>query len=172
MCSWECVTTTFLSSTFTNNKHTPFNREWTQARYLVHREGRVNLVLICTVSYQFNSYRWLRVFTQRYSFLRLHTPLRKCGGYFKIPKRSYNPVLSWTFSIIWGYTHNACPLAQLQYISFLGPFAKLRKATISFVMSVCPHGTTRLPLNGFCWNLIFETSSKICRENSDFTKIR
>ena len=39
----------------------------------------------------------------------------------------------------------------------LGAFAKLRKATISFVMSVrlffspsvCPHGTTRLPLDSF-----------------------
>ena len=41
--------------------------------------------------------------------------------------------------------------------SFLGAFTKLRKATISFVMSVCPHGTTRLPLDGYWWNLIFET---------------
>ena len=32
---------------------------------------------------------------------------------------------------------------------FLGAFAKLRNATVSFVMSVCPHGTTRLPLDGF-----------------------
>ena len=35
----------------------------------------------------------------------------------------------------------------------LGAFAKLRKATICFVMSVCLsvrlHGTTRLQLNGF-----------------------
>ena len=29
----------------------------------------------------------------------------------------------------------------------------------------CPHGTTRLPLDGFWWNLIFDTSSKIYREN-------
>jgi hypothetical protein len=36
-------------------------------------------------------------------------------------------------------------------------FAKLRKATISFVMSASPHGTTRLSLDGFWWNLIFET---------------
>ena len=28
-------------------------------------------------------------------------------------------------------------------------FAKLRKATISFVKSVCPHGTNWLPLDGF-----------------------
>jgi hypothetical protein len=32
---------------------------------------------------------------------------------------------------------------------FLGAFAKFRKATISFVMSVCPHGTTRFPMDGF-----------------------
>jgi hypothetical protein len=33
--------------------------------------------------------------------------------------------------------------------TLLGAFAKLRKATISCVMSVCPHGTTGLPLDGF-----------------------
>jgi len=36
----------------------------------------------------------------------------------------------------------------------LGEFAKLPKATISFVMSV-RMDTTRLPLDGFLWNLIF-----------------
>jgi len=54
---------------------------------------------------------------------------------------------------------------------FLGAFSKLRKATIGFVMSVLPHGTTRLPLDGVSWNLIFEDFSKICRENSSFIKI-
>jgi len=43
---------------------------------------------------------------------------------------------------------------------FLDTFTKLRKATMSFVMSVRPsvrpHGTTLLPLDGFPWNLIFE----------------
>ena len=37
----------------------------------------------------------------------------------------------------------------------LGAFAKLRKVTTSFVMSVRPHETTLLPLGGFWWNLIF-----------------
>ena len=36
----------------------------------------------------------------------------------------------------------------------------MRKPAISFVMfvrvSVCPHGTTQLPVYGFSWNLIFE----------------
>jgi hypothetical protein len=55
-----------------------------------------------------------------------------------------------------------------------GAFAKLRKATISFVVSVrpsvCPHGTTRLPLDGFSWNLMSEYFffSKFCRKNSSF----
>jgi hypothetical protein len=36
---------------------------------------------------------------------------------------------------------------------FLGAFTKLQKATVSFVMSVCPsvspRGTTQIPLKGF-----------------------
>jgi hypothetical protein len=38
--------------------------------------------------------------------------------------------------------------------------------------SVCPHGTTRLPLHGFRWNFILELISKTCRKNSNFLKIR
>jgi hypothetical protein len=45
-------------------------------------------------------------------------------------------------------------------VQFLGAFANLRKAIIRSVISicpsVCPHGTTLLPLDGFWWNLIFE----------------
>jgi len=41
---------------------------------------------------------------------------------------------------------------------FLGAHEKLRKATICFVMlvnlSVLPHGTIRLPLDGFSWSLM------------------
>ena len=43
---------------------------------------------------------------------------------------------------------------------FLSAFAKLRRATIGFFMSVRlsvhPHGITRLPLDGFSWNFVFE----------------
>jgi hypothetical protein len=53
---------------------------------------------------------------------------------------------------------------------FLGAFAKLRKSAINFVMSVRAQGTTRLPLDGFSWNLILEDFSKIYRENSSFIK--
>jgi hypothetical protein len=55
-------------------------------------------------------------------------------------------------------------------VSLLDAFAKLRKATVSFVMSVCPsvrpHGTTRLPLDEVSWNLMKKDFWKICRENS------
>jgi hypothetical protein len=58
-------------------------------------------------------------------------------------------------------------------------FAKLQKATISFIMpaclpvclSVCLYGTTQLPLDRFLWNLQFQYFSKICQENSSFIKI-
>ena len=56
-------------------------------------------------------------------------------------------------------------------VPFLGAFTKLRKATINLLMSVRPHGTTRLPLDGFLLNLVYEHFSKICWENSSFVKI-
>jgi len=62
-------------------------------------------------------------------------------------------------------------ILKLQAMSILGAFAKLGKATISFVMShrlsirpsACPHGTTRLPLEGFSLILIifFKSVEKI-----------
>ena len=43
---------------------------------------------------------------------------------------------------------------------FLGAFSKFRKATISFIIfvspSVCPHGPTRLPVDGIWWNFILQ----------------
>jgi hypothetical protein len=66
-------------------------------------------------------------------------------------------------------------LKQATAISFLGAFAKLQKAIISFVMSVSlsvrPHRITQLALDEFLRNLIFNFFSKICRENSSFIKI-
>ena len=46
----------------------------------------------------------------------------------------------------------------------------MRKATITFLMSVHPHGTKWFPLGGFSWNLIFEYFSSTCRRNSSFIK--
>ena len=56
------------------------------------------------------------------------------------------------------------------YKLFLSAFAKLRKKKgllASSYLPVRPHGTTRLPLDGFSLNLIFEYFPKICRENSN-----
>jgi len=44
-------------------------------------------------------------------------------------------------------------------------FGKIAKSDYCLPLispSVCPHGTTRLPLEGFLWNSIFEYFSKIC----------
>jgi hypothetical protein len=53
-----------------------------------------------------------------------------------------------------------------------GAFEKLRKTTISFVMSVlpsiCPLEVTRLPLDGFSLNMIFNYFAKNCREKFTF----
>jgi hypothetical protein len=39
-------------------------------------------------------------------------------------------------------------------------------------LSVCPHGTTRIPQNGFSWDSIFEDFFKTaCPENSGFVKM-
>ena len=56
------------------------------------------------------------------------------------------------------------------YCPDLGAFAKLRKATISFVLSVSPHRTTRLRLDEFSCNFLFELFflRKTCRENWSF----
>jgi hypothetical protein len=38
-------------------------------------------------------------------------------------------------------------------------------------LSICPHASVWLPLNGFSWILILETSTKICWETPDLVKI-
>jgi len=70
-------------------------------------------------------------------------------------------------------THHVL-LGDNSWRKFIGAFTQLREATGRFIMSVppfvCPHGTTRLPLGGFSWNLIFEYFSKTCSENPSFIK--
>jgi len=57
------------------------------------------------------------------------------------------------------------------YFQFLGTFATLRIGSISLASSVCPHGTNRLPMNGYAWHLALEDCSKIRRKNSDLIKL-
>ena len=61
---------------------------------------------------------------------------------------------------------------------FPGAFTKFRKATIrlaSFYLFAClsvgQHGTTRLPPDGFSWNLIFQYFSILCPENLSVIEI-
>jgi len=50
-----------------------------------------------------------------------------------------------------------------------------RRMLALFCLSVCPtvrpHGTTRLAQEGFLLNLLFESFSKICRQNSSYIKV-
>jgi len=52
---------------------------------------------------------------------------------------------------------------------------KKKKAAISFVMATCPsvyrHGTTRLSVDEFSWNLKFRIFTHICRPNQNLFKI-
>ena len=50
-------------------------------------------------------------------------------------------------------------------------FTQSCEKRLSFVVSVRYHGATRLPPDGFSWNLIFEYLKKNCLENSSFMKI-
>jgi hypothetical protein len=85
-------------------------------------------------------------------------------------------------AMFWGSDMNIenneqCGLSTMErlfnvYVLYLGAFAKLRRATISLVMSVRPSvRKVQLTLNGFLWNLTFEYFLKVCRENSSFIKI-
>ena len=44
------------------------------------------------------------------------------------------------------FTWTAFRIAMSKNLCFLGTFARLRKTTVSFIMSVRPHGTIQLPL--------------------------
>jgi hypothetical protein len=59
-------------------------------------------------------------------------------------------------------------VTKLSLLTFLlGAFAKLRKAAIHRVF-LLRHGRTRLPLDGFLWNLIFEHFSKSVSRKFNF----
>jgi hypothetical protein len=75
-------------------------------------------------------------------------------------------------SLVIIFYHSA---SLLPFDQILRAFAKLQRATKSFViyhLSVLSHGTTRLPMYGFSWNMIFENFLKICRDSASFITIR
>jgi hypothetical protein len=63
----------------------------------------------------------------------------------------------------------------LCFCIILGALAKLRKATDSFIvyslLSLRQRGTTRLPLDGVWWNMMFEYFPKLCLENWSLIEI-
>ena len=73
-----------------------------------------------------------------------------------------------------------CWLSAVLYLDFL---ARSQTCKMRLLASSClsvrpsvrppvsPHATTRFPLDGFLWNLIFEGFSKIHWESSSFSKI-
>ena len=59
-----------------------------------------------------------------------------------------------------------------QYEAFVGAFAKLRKATVIFVMSVRLSASNNSVSSGkFPYNLVFQNFSKMCGENASVIKI-
>jgi hypothetical protein len=62
-------------------------------------------------------------------------------------------------------------LSELQIRQFEKQFLVEKRLLVSSYLSVRPHETTRLPVDGFSWNLIFEYFSKVCPENSSFIKL-
>jgi hypothetical protein len=61
-------------------------------------------------------------------------------------------------------------LGKLQ--GFLGALQNSgQRLLVSSCLTVRPHGTTRLTLDGFSWNFVFLCFSKIFQQNSSFLKI-
>ena len=82
--------------------------------------------------------------------------------------RSSMPTIALKSAVVTIYTacFNVTKYTFRHTVCLLGAFGKLGKVTVNFFLCVPPHGTTRLPLDGFSWNLMFEYFSKICGENS------
>ena len=101
-------------------------------------------------------------------------PLRRkaCWGFFR--SRHYEAIIWYTTVFdcfeFFRYNHKVSHRSRL-----LGAFAKSRKASIRFIMSVrpsvLPHRKTRVPQDGFSLNLIFGYFWKISRENSSSIKM-
>jgi hypothetical protein len=115
------------------------------------------------------------ILRQRVQIGRVFTCLEQwIGNFARGGTPEYN--LSWMPHFHWHrYYEPRCFLTAQGWIievrkleaHFLRAFAKLRQATISFVISAFlsfgPHGTTQLPMDTFSWNFIFDGLSKICQ---------
>jgi hypothetical protein len=128
------------------------------------------------------------------SFSEINTRIREAKSGLLNFTLGWNKIFAFTvligaeFTVVWAsnlmekkqcLTLQCLSLTNYCSQKILGVFAEIAKASNNFVMfacrsarpSVCPHGTTWLPPNGFSWNLISEHFSKICPENSKFINI-
>jgi hypothetical protein len=114
-------------------------------------------------------------------------------AYGKLPRIKYTHIFFvlcrmytvWTanrqtyFSLLNAFTTKVAGLPHVynilcNYFEVFGAFEKFRKVTICIRLvcpSVRPHTTTRLPLDMFLLNFIFQCFKKRCWENSSFIKI-
>jgi hypothetical protein len=76
--------------------------------------------------------------------------------------------LSVRSALFWGVTQRR---VVILYRRFGTTCRSHLQGSRSLCLSVRPHGTTQLPLDGFSLNLLFDDFSKICRENLSFIKI-
>jgi len=86
----------------------------------------------------------------------------------------WNLASSFVERLCWFELRHLCGCNWGLLYSVLGAFAKFVKIYYRLrhlCLSVCPHGTTRSPLDGFSWNSIFEYFSKKNSKNSSFIKI-
>jgi len=106
---------------------------------------------------------WILLFSQTINtvsfwYALIYSPLR---GFFKLrTPRHILLVLNWNHHYI-------------SWSGFLWAHLQNWEKCLLLVscLFVCPHGTKRLPLDGFSWNLLFDYFWKICRERSSFMKI-
>jgi hypothetical protein len=88
----------------------------------------------------------------------LYTYCNRMHGAYNVKYLYYFSNIWLVYIIFWIMISFVVLCAFLYYCTFTvwNGFLKTEKATISFVTSVCQHGTTRLPPDRFSWNLIFE----------------
>jgi len=119
----------------------------------VHQSVRLSL---CQSVYLVISITYILWFLGVYKVLNFYDSFQLVVQHFVI----YS-IVNFSFCIVYltKNTPNTEVFFRLQHvpkITFAAAFAKLRKATISSLwLSVCPYGTSRLPLDGLSLNLIF-----------------
>ena len=133
-------------------RRVPVMSLWQRAHFTLAAQCAVPLAIMRCKGLQMN------VLVQIYTCVTLARTISGVGVHSAI-----TPVDSLRQSIAIGPKSWSQSATWLLALYFLGAFVELWKLTTSSVMSVClpirpsvcPPGRTRLPLDGFSWNLIF-----------------